>query len=535
MNKKTFFLLLLACLFSFFLNFYGKSGKLCLNADEAAVGYNAYSIAQTGKDEYGAFLPLRLKSFGDYKMPLYSYFSIPFTRALGLNETSTRALNDLLAVLFPAAVFFLVRELFDNDHIALLSSFLAATSLGLHLVGRQAHESYLAAFIITSSSIWIIKALKRPTPLSILLLSVLSFLALFTYQSSRIFILLFIVLGIIYLYLPRKKIQIQKKARFAVLSLVAVFILFSLTDLVYKPERVKNLLFFNNIGFSLKINQFRAEGGNRLIYNKLTTGFKDLTSEYSKYFSPQFLMINGDENPRFGLAGMGIITPVEYLFLFIGLYFLFRYKQRWRLFLLALLFASPLSASLTWAGLSISRSLFFLIPILVISSYGIIKLLGFQTKNQRVLLIVLVSLELFSLVYSWDLYLNHYPKRPTTIRALECGYKELTDYVKTNYNRFDKFYITKKNGQPYIFLLFYLKYPPGAYQQQARLSAADQYGFGQVERFDKFDFNFKYDSSLKKSVFIGYPDDFNNLKVNTGRIKKIAIRGEEIFWIWENP
>jgi len=43
-----------------------------LNRDEAAIGWNAYSILKTGKDEHGQFLPLAFKSIGDYKMPLYT-------------------------------------------------------------------------------------------------------------------------------------------------------------------------------------------------------------------------------------------------------------------------------------------------------------------------------------------------------------------------------------------------------------------------------------------------------------------------------
>lgn len=539
MNKKTFLILILICLFSLFLNVYKKSDNRCLNADEAAFGYNAYSILQTGKDEYGTFFPLRLKSFGDYKMPLYSYFSVPFIGALGLNETSTRALNDLLALLFPIAVFFLAKEFFDNNRVALLSSFLVAASLGLHLLGRQAHESYLAALLITLSSFWIIKALKRPTPLLVSLLSFFSFLSLFAYQSSRVFILFFIVFGAIYLFISKKNIQKQRMARFAVLCLSVIFILFSITDVIYKPERVKNLLFFNNTGFSLKINQFRAEGGSHLFYNKLTIGIKDLTSEYSKYFSPQFLIINGDENPRFGFPDMGIITPVEYLFLFIGLYFLFRYKERWRFFLLSLLLMSPLSASLTWAGLSLSRSLFLLIPILIISSYGIIKSFESNKKNYMIFLLVFIVLELFFFVYSWDLYLNHYPKRGLVIYSQQCGYKQLGEYVKTNYNKFNRFYISPEHGEPYIFLLFYLNYPPDQYQRQAHLSTPDKYGFGQVEKFDKFIFTLTGSAHQKNVSLVAYPHDFVGPKDYIHEIKpkfkKIKVGTEEIFWIYENP
>ena len=37
--------------------------------------------------------------------------------------------------------------------------------------------------------------------------------------------------------------------------------------------------------------------GSQLFYNKLTIGAKDFSSNYLKYFSPQFLVINGDETP----------------------------------------------------------------------------------------------------------------------------------------------------------------------------------------------------------------------------------------------
>ena len=37
-------------------------------SDEASIGYNAYSILKTGKDEHGMLLPLYFKAFGEYKI-----------------------------------------------------------------------------------------------------------------------------------------------------------------------------------------------------------------------------------------------------------------------------------------------------------------------------------------------------------------------------------------------------------------------------------------------------------------------------------
>ena len=48
-----------------------------LTWDEAAWGYNAYSLGIDGRDEFGRFLPLDyLESFGDFKPALYAYLDI---------------------------------------------------------------------------------------------------------------------------------------------------------------------------------------------------------------------------------------------------------------------------------------------------------------------------------------------------------------------------------------------------------------------------------------------------------------------------
>ena len=50
-----------------------NSSPASINWDEASLGYNAYSLLKTGKDEYGNPWPVALRSFNDYKPALYSY------------------------------------------------------------------------------------------------------------------------------------------------------------------------------------------------------------------------------------------------------------------------------------------------------------------------------------------------------------------------------------------------------------------------------------------------------------------------------
>jgi predicted membrane-bound mannosyltransferase len=61
--------------------------------DESSIAYNAYQIAQTGRDEHGVAWPLYFKAFGEYKNPLYIYALALFYRLVGYSELTTRLLS----------------------------------------------------------------------------------------------------------------------------------------------------------------------------------------------------------------------------------------------------------------------------------------------------------------------------------------------------------------------------------------------------------------------------------------------------------
>jgi len=492
-----------------------------LNADEATNAYDAYSILKTGKDQYGTFLPLRFKSFGDYKLPLLTYLAIPFIKIFGLNELAIRLVNLPFVFFFPIIVYLLANELFGKKLISLTASFLAAFSPGLQLLGRQAHEGYLTAFFMTTTFYFFIKFIKNKKINFFLLFNLFFLISLFGYHSARVWIGFFFLIIIYFIY--KKIFPLKNLVIF--LGFISIFLI---TDYFYKPTRVANLLIFNNQGFTSKMKELQNESKYPFLYNKLTVGVTEILNHYLVYFSPQFLVIEGDKNYRFGFPGVSPITYLEYIFIFVGLYYLFKNKEKFRhLILLSFLF-SPLSGSLTWADQSITRTIFIFIPIFLISSYGVV---NFFNKKNLSLSVILVTCYLIFLFYSWDFYLHHYPKRAIVLRSWQAGYKQLADYIKNNYHKFDRFYITKKNGQPYIFLLFYLQYPPEKYQKIALLSPPDEYGFGQVNGFDKFYFELWPITNKNRYAIIGYPDDFD-LK-NEKNLKEIKIQTETIFLIKE--
>src|SRR3970040_1732828 len=95
--KKSLFFLLLILVLAALLRFY-HLGTIppSLYSDEINQGYNAYSLMLTGRDEHGLFLPVSLRSFGDWKPPLPAYLMIPPIYLFGLNEFSVRLPSAIL-------------------------------------------------------------------------------------------------------------------------------------------------------------------------------------------------------------------------------------------------------------------------------------------------------------------------------------------------------------------------------------------------------------------------------------------------------
>src|SRR3990167_6642454 len=118
------------------------------NADEAALGYNAYSLIKTGKDEWGASFPLVFKSFSDYKPGLYVYLAIPFVALFGLNELSVRLPSILLGSFSIILIYFLAKELFKKETAAQASAFLLSISPWHLHFSRGAWEANVATFFI---------------------------------------------------------------------------------------------------------------------------------------------------------------------------------------------------------------------------------------------------------------------------------------------------------------------------------------------------------------------------------------------------
>src|SRR5687768_5282997 len=107
-------LLALIILLAFILRFWKLDSYPAINADEAAIGYNAYSLIETGMDEHGNSWPIHFQSFNDYKPGLYFYLVLPFVKILGLTDWAVRLPNAILGVITVYLIHLLSNKLFDK-------------------------------------------------------------------------------------------------------------------------------------------------------------------------------------------------------------------------------------------------------------------------------------------------------------------------------------------------------------------------------------------------------------------------------------
>src|SRR3989338_1084945 len=194
MNKKLSLFFLFSIVMTASVLRLWQLGKIPISPDwdEVALGYNAYSIMQTGRDEYGKFLPIILRSFDDYKPALYAYLTMPSIGILGLNVVAVRLPSAIFGILTVLAVFFVVKELFKKNNIALLSAFLLAISPWHIQFSRVAFEANVGVALNVFGILFFLMAFRKPW---LLILSALTWgLSLHVYQSEKVFVPLLIAI-----------------------------------------------------------------------------------------------------------------------------------------------------------------------------------------------------------------------------------------------------------------------------------------------------------------------------------------------------
>ena len=520
-------LLLGIILLAFVLRFYRLADYPALNADEAAIGYNAYSLLTTGMDEHGNPWPIHFQSFNDFKPGLYFYLVLPFVKLLGLTELAVRIPGALIGVATVLALYFLVKELFKSERLALVSSlFLAISPWHLHF-SRGGWEVNTATFLIVLGLWLFFKALAKPR---YYLFSVVSFvLSLYAYHAARIIVPL-LVFGLLIIYWR----QLKRNLKMLVVAAGVGFILLFPLVLDFTKgavvSRVAGVGLFSDPGPLSRINEQRGQHadfqglGAKLLHNKAVNYGLAFAQNWAEHFWGEFLFLSGDDIQRNKVPETGTMYLVDLIFILAGIVAIARNSKGWGPILIWLLLA-PLAAALTFQSPHALRAQNMVVPLVVISAHGLMTMVRWlqKLKNKKLLavgywsLVILVGWGLARYLHIYYVHLaKEYPF------SSQYGLKELVSYVGNEENKYKKVWVTDRYDQPYIIFLFYLQYPPQKFQGAHQLTPRDSYGFSTVRDFDKFHFEAvdfdKIRPENPNTLIVGTDDD---IPAEANIVKKI--------------
>lgn len=541
--KKEFkkLILVLILIIAFSLRFYRIWDYPALNADEAALGYNAYSLLLTGKDEHGNPWPLHFQSFDDYKPGFYVYLLLPFVKFFGLNELSIRFPNVLFGSLTILFVYLLLEEIFGKKDVyfPLISSFILAVSPWHIHFSRGAWEVNTSTFLIVLALYFFYKSIRKKRFL-FLFIFFLS-LSLYTYHSARIlvpFILVFLILSNWKGLSIRKYLKIYLVAGlfFTVLTL-PLFLAFFKNEKIL--ARARGVGIFADLGPLNRANVQRGEHSKKtmplavFLHNKVVNYSLRIFQNYTRHYSGDFLFVSGDEVQRSKIPDMGILHLFEIITLGVGFYLIAKNPKNWGIFLFWFLIG-PIPASLTFQSPSALRSQNLTIPFAVVSGYGLAAIVKFFLNMKHFLKYILIVFTLFLVLYFIFYYLHMYYVHMARRYPFssQYGVKELVLYLKDKRSFYEKFIVTDTYDQPYILFLFYLSYPPQKFQNEHLVSPRDEFGFSTVREFDKFVFTSLKDLEMIKNNFknvliVGTPSEIVN---DEGLLKRIyGSNGYEYF------
>ncbi len=516
-NKNIILILIL--LLAGILRVYQLDVYPALNADEASIGYDAYSLIETGKDQHGNSWPIHFQSFNDYKPGGYVYAVLPFVYLFGLNEWSVRLPGAIFGIFTVLAVYLLARELnVGNSKLKIVSALLLAISPWHIHFSRGGWEVNMATFLITLGLYFFVKAQRQMKYLviSVLLLT----LSLYTYHAARVIVPL-LGLGLLAIY--RKTLLSKDNLRLSVGAAVFVFVLVVplmsnfFGDAV--SSRASGVSILADRGYIDRINEKRGRHDNpssivnRLIYNRPKEIAIEFGKNYLEHFWGDFLFISGDDIERNKVSEFGQLYMWQLFALVVGVVAVVKKQKEWGVVVLWLLLA-PIPAALTFQSPHALRAQSMIIPLIILSALGLCIVLDFIKRKVSSKTLRTIFYLAISLVIVWDFsrYLHNYWVHMSKAYpySSQYGVKELVSYLANEQSHEKNIIITTRYDQPYILFLFYLKYPPKQFQNDHVLSGRDEYGFSTVPTFDRYEFrkiNYDTEWSLYQNSVVAGTDE----------------------------
>ncbi|MCL4200468.1 hypothetical protein KJZ67_03995 [Patescibacteria group bacterium] len=510
--KYTYLLLLLGIvLLGTFLRFYRiTTVPPSLSHDETAIAYNAYSLAVTGKDEYGQPYPLLFKSFDDYKLPGMVYATIPSVLLFGRTALGARVPSALLGSLTILIVYLLVYELTKQyrDHSGKSTSILPAQVYALSAAfffaispwhinfSRQLFESNGALFFLSFGTYMLLLSLRkhRALILAALLLSV----SVYFYYSVRL-VIPFVLLS--YVLVQRNKLASYKGIIFTSLFLFVITLL-PIGNQMITPgglERISIVSIVNDPNYLAWKDTFikkYAESPTivtKILYNQKTALIAAAADNYWKNIAPLHVFESGT-------SAYGLQHPFEIVTIAIGVLYIINFSHPSKWLLISWFLAAFLPGALSTNQPNALRTLLASPFLAICSGLGAAELM-LAIERKRRLFYGVIPFALLLVYFFYAFYHSYLIVNPTqNALAFGDGYEQMIRYVKANESSYDRIVISGYHWRPYIFMLYWGNTDPRLYQREGTTRGWGKYVFTGAE-WDKNEI-FLYDTTVDPKKLI---------------------------------
>lgn len=407
-------------------------------SDEASIGYNAYSLLHTGKDEYGMPFPIFFRSFGDYRPPIAVYTAIPFISLFGLNEVSVRLPSVLYGVLTILVMYYIGKELTtdNSSSLRLLTACITATMPWLVHYNRTGFEFSAYAMFFAATILLLLQSLRKKA--MIIPAFLIAGCTLYTYQPARLIIPL-LLFGFLVIY---KEVCWSNKKRY-IAGLSGFFILS--VPLVISFFTGQAVARFNAVSvFSLELPFLQTL--LRILQN------------YLFQLSPHFFLVG--ENTFITRHFIGGLTPLlatTLAFVVVGvIYVLCTLKKKSAQLLLYWLLLYPIAGAVTAEPPFTSRAIIGAPLFALLISLGITQFYLYTKKytHHVALFCILLAITINTFLFA-KFYFTKYPLYAADYWGWQYGAKNIVAYFTTYQQKYDDVIMAREFNEPQMFFKFY--------------------------------------------------------------------------------
>lgn len=492
--------------------------------DEASIGYNAYSVLKTGKDEYKEFPLISQRGYDDWRRSTYLFLVVPFVDLFDLNVIAVRLPAVILSVLTVWASYYIVLLLFSKRSefstiFALFTSFLLAISPWHIYISRLGHESNAClSFLVFGVLFFLIGQRNKK---GIFLSMIFFTLSMISYYSGQVFIPLF-VLGLFVIF-RKTVITIFSSSKKAQMGMVAFLVfLVPLLFALFSPAaitRFSGTSVFNVSSFwqenQARLNKLKEAKAKDDSIGQVVNSQKffiagNFVKGYFSHFDIKWLTSNSSNEP-FKAPNVGLLYIWMIPFIVIGiinLIFTPLLDGKAKKLIFLWFFLGPLPGAIATQAPHAMRSYNVLPVWQIFAAFGLTYVFFKLKKFNKFILLIFSLCVLISLVTFYKNYFIVFPKEQSS--SFQYALAKTIPYVLSQKNNYQRIILSNSDNlyQSYMLFLYYSKYDPLLYQ---KLGGTMSGGFAKTHVFDKYEFrpiDWNKDRLMLSTLFIGNITEF---------------------------